>query len=203
MTREKAATNAGRDLCAGKVPAAGGESVRLHLGCGGDYWPGYINIDVSPSSSADLKMDYLGIDTLFAPGTVREIVMIHSLNYLTLWQARDFFRITHRLLEDQGVLLLETVNLEKAIRQIERGIGNLDEYLEGVRALHAFGPEQLRNREVHTPNAFSWTPWHITEELSAAGFHNVLVLPARTHAPWRDMRIEAYKGNIRTEAGHE
>jgi hypothetical protein len=177
--------------------------VRLHLGCGADYWPGYVNIDGNPSSPADLKMDYLGIDTLFAPGTVREVAMIHSLNYLTLWQARDFFRKTLCLLDGEGVLVVETVCLEKAIQQIERGVGNLDAYLEGVRALHAFGLEQLRDREIHVPNAFSWTAWHLTEELSTAGFSNILVLPPRTHAAWRDMRIEAYKGSIRTEAGHD
>lgn len=168
-------------------------TIRINLGSGVDYREGYFNIDSNPDAKTDFCINFLQIDRIFQPATVSEILMLHSLDYLNLWQARDLFAKAHRLLKPGGKLVIETVNLENAIQKILSSIDNFDEYLEGVRALHAFGVDQLQRKEVYTPNAFSWTRWHLTGELNNAGFGSVQILPAQTHVPWRDMRIEAHK----------
>ena len=176
-------------------PSAGPpSSLRLNLGCGSDYLPGYINIDANPAVLADLHLNLLDIDTMFAPASVCEILLIHSLNYLNLWQAQDFFRKAASLLLPDGILIIETPNLLKAVDKIRACEGtDSAAYLEGVRALHAFDINQIKRREQFTPYAFSWSPWHLEHELSLSGFENIKILPPKTHSPWRDMRIEAQK----------
>lgn len=165
--------------------------LKLHLGCGQDYWPGYVNIDLDPSAKADLYLSALELETVFAPGSVDEIVMYHVINYLSLWEARRFFAAAMRLLSPRGRLVIETVNLEAALGQIQVQRGNLDAYLEGVRALHAFGRDHMQAQAEFVPNKFSWTPWHLETELKAAGFGRVRQTEAQSHAGWRDMRLEA------------
>ena len=173
---------------------------KLHLGCGCEYLPGYINIDCDPAAKADLHLDMMAIDNAFAPGSIDEILMIHSFNYLSLWQARDFLKKTATLLSPEGTLIIETPNLLKAVdRIIAHHKGSTEAYLEGVRALHAFGMDQIERRESFTPYAFSWSPWHLELELREAGFAEISLLPPQTHAPWRDMRIEARPGRTAQE----
>jgi|GEM_PF-852884 len=172
--------------------------VRLNLGSGVDYREGYINIDLTGKYKADIRMDFTKVGERFPAGSVDEILMYHSLNYLNLWQARDFFLTALNLLAPGGRLVIETVNLENAIAQITRNVGcDSVAYMEGVRALHAFGMDQIERRESFTPYAFSWSPWHLENELRQAGFADVSILPPQTHAPWRDMRIEAKKEEVR------
>ena len=167
--------------------------LRLNLGCGTDYRYGYVNIDSDPSARADLHLDFLEFDRHFSPDTVREVTMIHSLNYLNLWQARDLFTKIFLLLEPGGQMIIETVNLENAIRKISRSIGRYEAYMEGVRGLHAFGMVHVDERRMYAPNAFSWTPWHLVQELREAGYRPIAVGKPETHASWRDMRVEACK----------
>lgn len=168
--------------------------VKLHLGCGQDYWPGYVNIDVLPNSKADMVMSYLEIDHHFELNSVDEIVMIHSLNYVPLWEARDFFAKAQKILRVGGQFIIETVNLEKAVRHMLENIGNFNQYLEGVRGIYGFGLDHLKNREKYAPNVQGWTAWHLQYELSQAGFEEIEILPVQTHVSWRDMRVVATKG---------
>jgi predicted SAM-dependent methyltransferase len=72
--------------------------IKIHLGCGNERWDGYINIDISSESKADIIMNYLDIDTRFEPSSISEIVMIQSFNYMTLWEAREFIAKSYSLL---------------------------------------------------------------------------------------------------------
>lgn len=169
----------------------GKSDLKLHLGCGQDYWPGYVNIDVDPSAKADLILDISELENTFDPGSISEVVMYHVINYLSLWEARGFFQALTRLMPPNGRLIIETVNLEAALAKVAQSKGNLGEYLEGVRALHAFGRDHMEAQARFVPNRFSWTRWHLEEELGAAGFASIRQTPVQSHAPWRDMRLEA------------
>ncbi|MSM40299.1 MAG: glycosyltransferase [Geobacter sp.] len=173
---------------------------KLHIGCGQNYLPSHINIDTDKSVRADLYLDAMDIDRVFPPKSLTEILMIHSFNYLNLWQAREFLDKAALLLTDDGTLIIETPDLLKAASKISIEQGrNLGEYLEGVRALHAFDMGQVERHDAITPYACSWSSWHLEQELRRAGFGEISVLPPQTHAPWRDMRIEAKKGGVQHE----
>lgn len=170
-------------------------TIKLHLGCGQDYWPGYVNIDIDPKSKADKIMTYLEIDSVYALDTVEEIVLIHSFNYLYLWDARLFLEKAFKLLKPNGKLIIETVNIEKSAKRMLAGInsGDFADYLEGIRGIFAFGLDTLQKQERYQPYVFGWSGWHLKQELERAGFGEVDTLSPQTHAVWRDMRIEASK----------
>lgn len=171
-------------------------TIRLHLGCGHDYKIGYINIDADPNVKTDLCLPLQAIGEHFGGGTVDEILMIHSIAYLTLAEARDFFALSRRLLKPTGSLIIETPNIEKAIEKILTSNGNFFEYLEGVRAFHAFGVDQFERGEKYQPYAFSWSSTHLLAELQEAGFQSVYLAAPETHSDWRDMRVVGIRGEL-------
>ncbi len=168
--------------------------VRLHLGCGADRWEGWVNVDRDPSARADLQLDLSDVERSFAPGSVAEVAMIHSLNYLSHPQACRLFASLHRLLEPGGTLAIETVDVEQAARKLLESAGRERDHVDGVRAFHAFGWDDLEARRPYAPNRFGWSAWHLERELRAAGFDDVEQQPAQTHVAWRDMRLVARKG---------
>jgi hypothetical protein len=167
--------------------------VKLHIGCGMEHWKGYVNIDRDASASPDIQADARDIHKFVTAGTVQEAVMIHCLNYMTLWEAREFFRNMFKLMAPGGVLVIETPDVERLLEKI-RGNARRDlgEHVEGVRGFHAFGLDNLNEQRPYTPNSFSWTSWHLEDELRQAGFE-ARTVAAQTHCAWRDMRIEARK----------
>ncbi len=173
------------------------DDLKLHLGCGQEKLPGYVNIDGDPDANADLFLDFRRLGRVIRPGVVSEIRSIHSLSYLNLWQARDLFRVFHRLMKAGGRLIIELPDLEKCARKLlEAGASGRfsPEYLEGVRGLYAFGHDHMAARRDYHPYAFGWSGWHLKQELEEAGFADVAILAPQTHGhPWRDLRIEAVR----------
>lgn len=168
--------------------------LRLHLGCGADRWDGWVNVDRDPAARADLHMDLVDVERRFAPGSVAEVAMIHSLNYLSYVEARRLFASIHYLLEPGGTLAIETVDVERAARKVLESVGREREHLDGVRAFHAFGWDDLEARRPYAPNRFGWSAWHLEQELRRAGFEEVERQAPQTHVAWRDMRLVARKG---------
>lgn len=170
-------------------------NVRLHLGCGREYWPGYVNVDADPAATSDLCVNFTEIGAVFRDASVSEAVMIHSLSYLTLWEARDLFRSVVRLMQPGGRLIIELPDLAKCARSAIGHEGNLDAYLEALRGVYAFDMEWMVNRRVFTPYVFGWSSWHLKLELEQAGFGTVTICDPQTHEGrlWRDTRIEAIK----------
>lgn len=171
------------------------EGTRVNLGCGDAPLPGFVNVDAHPSARADLRLDFRELDSAFAPDSLSEALMLHSLAYLNLWQCRDLFKMLYTLMAPGGRVAVETPDAEKCARKIlASGNGrDVEALLEGVRGLFAFGREHLRERRDYPPYAFAWTGWHLQKELEAAGFIHVRVLAPRTHVAWRDVRVEARK----------
>jgi len=172
-----------------------GQPVRLHLGCGEVRLPGWINIDGNPASAADVVMDFRQIGGAFPASSVDEMMMIHSLSYLRLWEARDLLAAAHGLLKPGGKFIAEFPDVAKCA-VVLCGPGRVvDSHLEGVRALYAFDLGQIARRDLYTPYAFGWAAWHLEHELRAAGFRAIRTLPPLTHGQltWRDSRVEAAK----------
>ena len=169
--------------------------LKLHLGCGEVHLDGYINIDATKSEKVDLCVDIRQIHTVFRPGSVTEVLMIHVLSYLNLWEARVFFRHVHQILEPGGRLIIETPDVAKCAHRLVASEGNNPAYLEAVRGIYAFDMGQIESRETYTPYAFGWSAWHLTHELADAGFRDTRICEPQTHGPrpWRDIRVEATK----------
>jgi len=169
--------------------------VRLHLGCGNDYWPGYVNIDSSQVADLDLCLDFSQIGEYYMDSSVAEVVMIHCLSYLRLWEARDLFKDIYRLLETSGRLIIELPDLAKCAQKVLDSEGNLDSYLEAARGIYAFDLGQIAHREMYTSYCFGWSSWHLSLELKKVGFRQVNICAPKTHGQMdlRDTRLEAVK----------
>lgn len=140
-------------------------------------------------------MDFSEVGAAFPEGSVSEIVMIHSLGYLRLWQAREMFTDLIRLLQHGGKLIIELPDLAKCARMALDSDAQPERYLEAVRGLYAFDLDQIANRTMFTPYAFGWSAWHLKMELERAGFREVSIRDPQTHERrlWRDVRVEAIK----------
>lgn len=175
-------------------PLSEKRSVKLNLGCGPMHLDGYINIDSDHRACADFYLSFTELSDAFAPACADEILMVHSLSYLNLWQARDLMRVCYRLLRPGGVLAIELPSIEKCARHLLDSQGNLEDYLEGVRGIYAFDLTEISNQIAYTPYSFGWSAWHLESELRDAAFSKTLVTEPHFHQqPWRDIRVEATK----------
>lgn len=171
------------------------DKVRLHLGCDKDYWKGWVNIDVDPAADCDLCVDFMRIGEFFAAQSVSEAAMIHSLSYLSLWQARDLFSELFRLMTPSGKLVIELPDLAKCAQAALARENDLDNYIEAVRGIYAFDIAQLKQRRTYIPYASGWSSWHLELELKRVGFQAVIIGEPQTHGArrWRDTRVEAVR----------
>ena len=186
----------------------GARNLSLHLGCGDEHLPGWVNIDSSPDARADLHIDVRRLPDYFAPGSVSNVLLVHVLGYLRLWEARKLLRDLHVLIHPGGELVLEQPDLAKccervlSLRDVPRD--TLGEYLEGVRGIFAFALEQDDAQQPYVPYAFGWTGAHLTYELSVAGFGDISAQPGLMHGyAWRDIRITCRKQSTFGAALHE
>ncbi|MCC9601170.1 hypothetical protein LOC67_11495 [Stieleria sp. JC731] len=168
--------------------------IRLNLGCGPMHLDGYINIDANARACADLYLDFGELKHSFAKGSVSEILMVHSLSYLNLWQAREFFAAAYSLLQHGGRLIIELPSIEKCAQHLLDCANDQAGYLEAVRGIYAFDLSEITNKVKFTPYSFGWSAWHLRSELAAVGFTEFSESEPKFHEqPWRDIRIEAVK----------
>ena len=169
--------------------------VKLHLGCGDVHLDGWINVDANPDSLADVVMDFCRIGEALPASSVDEVMMIHSLSYLRLSQARELLAAIHRLLKAGGKFVVEFPDVHKCALAIQQARGQPQPYLEAVRALYAFDIEWIADRRAYTPHAFGWAAWHLEQELKSTGFRDIQTSAPATHGQllWRDSRVEATK----------
>lgn len=138
---------------------------RLHIGCGPSVYPGWVNIDKSPSVLLGrlpaLRRLLFRLRLLtpeqargFPPGvvfadvskripsdadTVAFIYCSHMIEHLSRWQALDFVRECHRVLRPGGWLRLATPDLELMVRDyVDRTSPFME---EGFTASDAFCAE--------------------------------------------------------------
>lgn len=124
--------------------ASGKEAVRLHLGCGQNYFEGYVNIDfpssehnVQTRSVADFHADLLELD--LPAGTVDEIRSHHVFEHFDRPSAMALLVRWHRWLKIGGRLVIETPDVEESFRQV---LGNGDFTSRQAVMRHVFGSHE-------------------------------------------------------------
>src|ERR1700730_16836996 len=87
--------------------------VKLHLGCGGERWQDFINVDMNPhvpgkedSSRSGCVADvFADMRNLGLPDDAfDEIFTVHTIDHFTRWEAIRMFRDWHRMLKPDGLL---------------------------------------------------------------------------------------------------
>ncbi len=95
-------------------------SIRLHIGCGEKYLPGYVNIDYPPSEHTVMKVKadvYHDIRTLDYPaGSIAEIRSHHLFEHFSRAQALKLLARWRGWLEPDGLLIVETPDFGACVR---------------------------------------------------------------------------------------
>jgi hypothetical protein len=120
------------------------EPLRLHLGCGEVYLPGYINVDFPPeqhSVQSETRADvYADLRMLEYPSeSVAEIRLHHVFEHFTRGTAFGLLIRWYDWLVDGGKLMVETPDFERMVRKFRR---TRDARLQGLALRHIFGSHE-------------------------------------------------------------
>jgi len=87
--------------------------MKLNIGCGDVYLPGWINIDLD-SSRADLKHD-LRTPLPYEDNSISFIYNEHFIEHVTVNEAVNIMKEFHRVLKKNGVMRIATPDLDYLI----------------------------------------------------------------------------------------
>lgn len=101
------------------------EMHRLHLGCGGKYLSGFVNVDMIETRAADLVEDIATLES-FLPNTVELIICEHALEHLSFERAEQALERWFELLHPGGYLVVEVPDMLSACMEFVLYQGNFD-----------------------------------------------------------------------------
>lgn len=139
--------------------------MKLHLGCGRRYLPGFVHVDLADLPHIDHQSDLRTLH-MFKDETADLIYACHVLEYFDRIEVVDVLREWHRVLKHGGVLRLAVPDFE-ALTSVYRASGNLA-LIHGplygrIEIPTASGPQVLYHRTVYDFDSLRST-------LGSAGF---------------------------------
>ena len=159
--------------------------MRLNLGAGPFYWPGFVNIDFE--GDQDVTCDITDLSD-FEDESVEEVHAIHCFEHLHRMKAETTLAEWRRVLQPAGRLVLELPCLNKMAKMIVEGEKNLRLTLLGL-----YGDP--RESRPHMAHQWGWSEEEIGASLIDSGFTDIEYLPPAFHIEARDMRVEAHRRN--------
>ena len=177
------------------------KELNLHLGCGGHYLDGWINVDnfdyencdsSRSTSRYDLKMDIRKLDV--DRDSVDKILLVHVIEHFVRWETVRLLRTFYQKLKCGGTLIMEHPDLDGCIawylarkKSITTPLGDLN------MGFTQFYGNQWDELEYET-HRYVWTKGEMKQVLEEIGFE-ILFLDNDTifHESGRDMRVVARK----------
>lgn len=153
--------------------------LRVHLGSGHTYWPGWVNVDLE--ADCDVNADVLNLP--FEDNSVSEIQGIHVFEHLHRMDAPKALKEWKRILKKDGKLVLELPCLDKILDMFRQGEKNIRMTLMGLYGDPRYETDEMCHK-------WAWSISEIIEQLNASGFEAEAKEPY-FHVKKRDMRIEA------------
>ena len=173
------------------------ETIKLHLGCGGNKLSDYINVDLYPSDPditdssrefcmADVYDDIRNLD--LEPESVDEIFLSHVIEHFVKWEAQDAIRTWYTVLKKNAPLIIETPDFIRCFIMLFHF-----KKKNRIKARRQFYGNQWDRLDYET-HRYVWSARELKEELLKSGFSKVSVTHrTKTHKPFRDMRVVAIK----------
>lgn len=157
--------------------------MRIHLGCGDKFWPGFVNCDKF-NTLADVLCDVNKLE--FKDGEAEEIHAIHLFEHLPRLTVEDTLKEWLRVLKPGGKLVMELPCLDKMAQMILDKEQNIRLTLLGL-----YGDP--RDQRAGMEHKWGWTYHELEWQLKGVGFVDVTFPEPKFHIPKRDMRVEARK----------
>ncbi len=175
--------------------------VKLHLGCGGEKWLDFVNVDFYPHNPNVLDSSRSGcVAEVFADmrdlglpdNTVSEIFTSHTFEHFTRWEGISMLKDWHRMLRPGGSMVIETPDFVRCVLWLFHPSKRKREL-----ARSQFYGNQWNCIDFET-HRYVWSAWEIKKVLRDIGFVQISVTHATwTHHPGRDMRICAKKAPMK------
>jgi hypothetical protein len=144
------------------------DPLRLHLGCGTQYLPGYINIDypnemhIGYTPTVDAHGDITKLE--FPKNSVDEIRLHHVFEHFHRVTALVLLVQWHEWLKIDGILHIETPDVMKSAEQL---VSNID-YAQKIAIIRHLEGDQSASWGVHIGQ---WWNERFENTLSTLGFH--------------------------------
>ena len=136
--------------------------MKLHLGCGQRYLPGYIHIDVCNEKHIDMQMDIRKLDGI-ADNTVDDIYASHVLEHFKRNEIYDILKEWNRVIKPDGTIHIAVPNFLACVEQY-----NQQKYLPELIGLICGG--QKDTYDMHT---MIFDDKLLTQFLEETGFTDV------------------------------
>lgn len=157
--------------------------MKLHIGCGDKYWPGFVNVD-QYAQEADVNADCKKLP--FEADYADEIHTIHFIEHVPRLDVNNMLLDWHRVLKPGGKLFIEVPCLDKIAQSVINGEKNMRLTVLGI-----FGdPRDPKPGMMHQ---WCYTSDELKDVLLQCGYSKVIVTEPKFHLPQRDMRVEAIK----------
>lgn len=111
--------------------------MKLHLGCGKNIKPEYINVDGYVELPGVEKLDILNLP--YEDESVDEILTEHMVEHIPFKDEEKFWRECFRLLKKGGKLTVEAPDMEWLCEQFLKAEDSFDEFYKVGAADHYFG----------------------------------------------------------------
>lgn len=155
--------------------------MRLHLGSGDKYWPGFVNVDMI---GGDVQSDVRVLP--FEDGEATEVHAIHLFEHLHRMEAPKALKEWARCLKSGGKIALEMPCLDKITQMMADGVQDFRMTLFGLYGDCRLGRPEMLHQWCYSKN-------EIQQVLKEAGFTEVEVTEPYFHHSARDMRVTAIK----------
>lgn len=140
--------------------------MKLHLGCGDDYLPGYINSDLY-AEKVDERFDAAKIP--YPDNTFDEVKAFHIIEHFDWHAGKDALDEWCRVLKPGGRLHIETPDFLASCKMFITADNDVRNYLYG----HFFSTAWIPGQQ----HLFLFTEDQLTVQLKWAGFERMQRLP--------------------------
>jgi len=156
--------------------------IKLNLGCGIIYKPGYLNVDRFNNSVADKICDVQ--DLPFESNSVEKIESFHLIEHFDYIHCKYLLSEWFRVLKPEGILIIETPDLEKTFKKFRQSALEIKKTtLQWIYGIDSPGMQHK--------TGFDWEL--IKNLLSEIGFKNIKKQSPTAHLYEPGMRIVCQK----------
>jgi len=155
--------------------------IKLHVGCGPNYVPGWVNIDADKQYRADVYVD-ASKPLPYETDSVDAVLNQHFIEHLTLEEGMVFLKDCVRILKPGGLIRISTPDLLWLVQDYNKSTpGNLQAYW--CTPNFATRCEMLNFSMKSWQHKFTFDEEDLTHRLMLAGFKNIVRRNNSTYAP--------------------